>query len=101
MMSSIPWIVTLALIHGCMLGYFWPILFGSIYKPLFTHLMRLLPEVVSLIVSGLFTCVVIFLFFISGLIFSPFISDELWVYFYKSYFGGILLGIFIKNWLVK
>ncbi|NAR51316.1 hypothetical protein [Acinetobacter haemolyticus] len=98
MLDNLPIIVFLGLILGFLFGKFYEIVFRGCAK----FLLKIMTtqdgkstrrKIISYALSG----IVVVFFFLYLLLLSPFISDELWVYCYNSYFLGIGIGLMLKK----
>jgi len=95
MIESIPMIVLLGAFSGAIFGRNYRAVFVFLYDKVYILLKGLLTHPFLSIVSMLFAIVSVFLFALWGNLFSWVISDENWVYFYNSYFIGVLVGLFL------
>lgn len=95
MIESIPMIVLLGAFSGAIFGRYYRAVFAFLYNKVYILLKDLLTNPFLSIVSILFAIVSVFLFSLWGNVFSLVISDENWVYFYRPYFVGILVGVFL------
>lgn len=95
MIESIPMIILLGAFSGAFFGRYYRAVFVFLYDKVYILLKDLLTNPFLSIVSMFFAIVSVFLFALWGNVFSLVISDENWVYFYRSYFVGILVGVFL------
>ncbi|MBP1483446.1 hypothetical protein [Acinetobacter nosocomialis] len=95
MIDSIPMIVLLGAFSGAIFGRYYRPVFVFLYDKVYILLKGLLTNPFLSIVSMLFAIVSVFLFALWGNVFSLVISDENWVYFYRPYFVGIMVGVFL------
>lgn len=95
MIESIPMIVLLSAFSGAIFERYYRAVFAFLYDKVYILLKDLLTNPFLSIVSILFAIVFVFLFALWGNVFSLVISDENWVYFYRPYFVGILVGVFL------
>lgn len=92
-MTYIPLLIVLGLIAGVIFGRYYMLFYSTIYQRVYRILRRKFSDTISVLGSFLIGFLVTFVFAVWGLIFSPFISDNLWAYFSNSYFIGILIGM--------
>ncbi|MGP4771025.1 hypothetical protein ACS125_10915 [Acinetobacter sp. PFS20] len=95
MIESISMIVLLGAFSGTIFGRYYRAVFVFLYDKVYILLKDLLTNPFLSIVSMFFAIVSVFLFALWGNVFSLVISDENWLYFYRPYFVGILVGVFL------
>jgi len=95
MVESIPMIILLGAFSGAIFGRYYRAVFVFLYDKVYILLKEFLTNPFLSIVSMLCAIVSVFLFALWVNVFSWVISDENWVYFYNSYFIGVLVGLFL------
>ena len=95
MLEFIPVIILLGAFSGTIFGRYYRTVFTSLYDKTYMLLKGFLANPFLSIASMLCAIVAVFLFALWGNIFSLIISDKNWVYFYRPYFVGILVGLYL------
>ena len=95
MVESIPMIVLLGAFSGAIFVRYYRAVFVFLYDKVYILLKGLLTNPFLSIVSMLCAIVSVFLFALWGNMFSLVISDQNWVYFFRPYFVGMLIGLYL------
>lgn len=101
MVNSIPVIILLGILWGVLIGIGWPNINTVVFEITYKKLQGHLAEGLVFLVASLIGWFCAFCVILSMLIFAPIIPDDLWVYFYKSYFIAMFAGVFILVWYKK
>ncbi len=98
-MNNVFFIVICGLFSGVIFGLFYQNVFLRTEIFFMQLFFRFGSSKIYKVIAYFLACIIIFLFFLYALLFSPFIPDQLWNYFYNSYFIGVVLGMFFRKYL--
>jgi uncharacterized membrane protein len=93
MITYTPLIIAIALTIGIINGRYYMTFYSKIYQYAYDHLIKIMPDSYSVVGSFLVALLIVFIFLLIGLVCSPLIPDDLWIYFSRSCFIGILIGM--------
>lgn len=95
MFNSIPIVIILGMLCGVIIGIVWPNLNKIFFEVSYKKLRGRLPEGGVFLIASLIGWIGAFGAILSMLIFAPIIPDNVWPYFYRSYFIAMLGGMLI------
>lgn len=97
MITYTPLIIAIALTTGIIIGRYYMTFYSTIYQYAYDHLIKIMPDSYFVVGSFLVALQIVFIFFLIGLVCSPLIPDDLWIYFSRSYFIGILIAMVLSK----
>ena len=94
-------IVILGLIYGVIFGVVAGYIYGKVNISMFNVIVRIVSAEVAITFSSTLAILTIFVISLTVLSFAPFVPDSFWKAFIDSVIFGILLGFFIRKFLIS